>query len=71
MFYKQIRKKQRITLFSIGVLLLVLTAIDRWLPYALISHYKRPVIEHPPILDRYNAKAETFTFKTRDRIVTV
>ncbi|MGG6266627.1 alpha/beta hydrolase [Leptolyngbya sp. AN03gr2] len=68
MISKKIHKNRRSIALSIGILLLAIGAVDRWLPYALISHYKKPVIEQPSILNQYDAKAESITFTTRDRI---
>ena len=65
---KALGKKQKIIISSIGVALLLVVAVDNWLPYALLSHHKYAVVAHPPILDRYGASAEAFTFATDDRV---
>ena len=48
---KALGKKQKIIISSIGVALLLVVAVDNWLPYALLSHHKYAVVAHPPILD--------------------
>ena len=65
---KALGKKQKIIISSIGVALLLVVAVDNWLPYSLLSHHKYAVVAHPPILDRYGASAEAFTFATGDRV---
>jgi hypothetical protein len=67
-FLKALRKKQKPIILSVGVALVFVIAFDRWLPYSLLSHYKYSVVAHPPILSRYSANAEAFTFTTRDRV---
>ena len=66
--FKQSTKYQKSIIVGLVALLCLGIAFDRWLPYALISHYKRPVLAHPAILDQYGAQAESFTFTTRDRL---
>ena len=67
-FLKSLGKKQKTIILSIGAVLLLVAAVDNWLPYSLLSHHKYSVVAHPPILDRYSANAETFTFTTGDRV---
>lgn len=67
-FLKALGKKQKTIILSVGVTLLLVVAVDNWLPYSLLSHHKYAVVAHPPILDRYSANAETFTFTTGDRV---
>ncbi|HEY9883347.1 MAG TPA: alpha/beta fold hydrolase [Thermosynechococcaceae cyanobacterium] len=66
--FKQSTKCQKSIIVTLVALLCLGIAFDQWLPYALISHYKRPVLAHPAILDQYGAQAEFFTFTTRDRL---
>lgn len=65
---KKIGKRQIITISSLIIPLIAVIMFDRWLPYALLSHYKFPVVENPPILKQYGASAETLAFKTKDNI---
>jgi uncharacterized protein len=67
-FWSACGKQQKVMGLSVGLLLLGAIAFDNWLPYALLSHHKYAVMAHPPILDQYGAKAETFTFTSRDRV---
>lgn len=67
-FLKALGKKQKTIILSVGVTLLLVVAVDNWLPYSLLSHHKYSVVAHPPILGRYSANAETFTFTTGDRV---
>jgi uncharacterized protein len=67
-FLKSLTKLHKTMLLSLVIVLSVLLIFDRWLPYALISHYKRSVLANPPILDQYGAQAQSFTLTTRDRL---
>jgi pimeloyl-ACP methyl ester carboxylesterase len=43
-------------------------ALDHWLPYMLLAHYKFGVEAHPRILDDYGAAAEDIGFTTSDGV---
>lgn len=62
--YEYLAKPKKIIIASVFILLVSIFAFDRWLPYSLLSHYKYPVVIKPPILDKYGATAENFTFTT-------
>ncbi|NET09216.1 MAG: alpha/beta hydrolase [Symploca sp. SIO2B6] len=42
----------------------IVTLIDHWLPYALLSHHNRAVEADPQIFDVYGISAQTITFET-------
>ena len=65
---KKIGKSQIITILSLIIPFIAVIMFDRWLPYSLLSHYKFPVLDNPPILKQYGASAETLAFKTKDNI---
>ena len=43
-------------------------ALDHWLPYMLLSHYKFSVDPHPKILDEHGATTEPIEFITQDGV---
>ncbi|MBW4539478.1 MAG: alpha/beta fold hydrolase [Myxacorys chilensis ATA2-1-KO14] len=61
------RKKTSQKLTALGIVIIaILVAIDNWLPYSLLSHYKCPVNSQPQILRQYGAIAETIQFSVAD-----
>jgi uncharacterized protein len=61
-------KRKKIMIIGFLIALGSIAAIDGWLPNALVSHYKYPVISNPPIFQQYGVKAENISFKTRDNV---
>jgi alpha-beta hydrolase superfamily lysophospholipase len=64
--------RRRRVLLWIGGIVLVLAAaalaLDHWLPYMLLSHYKFSVDPRPKILDEYGAATEPIEFVTGDGV---
>lgn len=66
-----IRRRSWLRWLAPAVLLLLAAAalaLDHWLPYMLLSHYKFGVEARPKILDDYGAAAETVEFTTSDGV---
>ena len=60
------RNLKRLGVLGPALVVVVLLAVDHWLPYMLLSHHKFAVNPHPEVFDDYGATPEPVSFETRD-----